>query len=95
MSDKNSDFVQFTRKELRGGTETVSRTEYKGYVIRLRSYHGVTVSISKFNDKGGCTELWKRGWYGLLSNCIQKAKDYIDNHENNLIQTFNKKNNHV
>lgn len=93
MSDKNSDFIQYTKKQLSNGTETVSRTEYKGYVIRLRTYNGASFSISKENSRGGFTEVYIRRYsFGKLSSLLQKAKDYIDNHESNLIEKFNKKN---
>ncbi len=93
MSDQNSDFIQYTKKQLSNGVETVSRTEYKGYVIRLRTYNGASVSISKENIRGGFTEVYIRRYsFGKLSNLLQKAKDYIDNHEGNLIKMFNKKN---
>ncbi|AZA82207.1 hypothetical protein C1637_09745 [Chryseobacterium lactis] len=95
MENKNSDFVQFTKKELKNGTETISKTEYKGYVIRLRTYNGASMSISKENGKG-FTELYKRNYsFGLLSNLLQKAKDYIDNHEDNLIRKFESKNDNL
>ncbi|WP_277496733.1 hypothetical protein [Elizabethkingia anophelis] len=93
MTDKNSDFIQYTKKQLVYGAETVSKTEYKGYVIRIRTYEGASVSINKENGKGGYSELYVRRYsFGKLSNLLQKAKDYIDNHESNLIEKFNLKN---
>ena len=86
-------FDNFKQRQLSMGMETCSTTEYKGYNIFLRAYinSGIKYKIIKpYNGKN--IILREKAWWFMKPNeLLQKAKDYIDNHEVNLIEKFNNK----
>ena len=78
---------------------TESFQEYKGYLIRLRAvtYNGFWYAIIKevpnTKSPNGIKKLYlKQQGYNFIkpNDLLKKAIDYIDNHEINLINKYNK-----
>ncbi len=89
-----SSFDNFKQRELQRGMETMSETEYKGYIIRLRAYaySGITGTIIKVVDSGKRIRLRERTWnFKIPLEFLNDLKIYIDNHEINLINKLEKK----
>jgi len=75
--------------------------EYKGYTVRLRFIKGLRLSgnasysiikyIDNINSPNGKKALYlkQENWtYCLPEKLLERAKNYIDNHEDNLIKKF-------
>ena len=78
---------------------TESFQEYKGYTIRLRAVtnNGFTYDIIKQKPNptspNGVKNIYLRKvsyWYIKPEELLNKAKNYIDNFEDNLINKYNK-----
>lgn len=78
---------------------TESFQKYKGYIIRLRAVtgNGFTYDIIKQKPNelspNGMKNIYLRKvsyWYIKPDILLSKAKNYIDNFENNLIEKYNK-----
>jgi hypothetical protein len=86
-------FDNFKQRQLSRGLETMSETEYKGYIIMLRCYSlsGITAKIIKgYNDRRILLRQQCWTFYEPIK-LLEKMKNYIDNYEINLINTFNKR----
>jgi hypothetical protein len=80
---------------------TESFQNYKGYTIRLRAVtnNGFTYDIIKqrpnITSPNGIKNIYLKKvsyWYIKPDELLNKAKNYIDNFENNLINKYNKSN---
>ena len=83
-----SDFDNFNQRELQRGPETMSETEYKGYIIQLRCYNmsGITGKIIKVSESGKKIRLRERRYnFKRPLDFLNELKTYIDNYEINLI----------
>jgi hypothetical protein len=92
MNTIPSTFDNFKQKKLQRGMETMSETEYKGYIIRLRAYNmsGITGTIIKVSDLGKRIRLRERGYnFKVPIDFLNELKNYIDNYEINLINKLN------
>ncbi len=88
-----SSFDNFKQRELQRGMETMSETEYKGYVIQLRAYNmsGITGKIIKVSDSGKRIRLRARTYnFKNPIDFLNELKNYINNHEINLINKLSK-----
>ena len=88
-----SSFDNFKQRELQRGMETMSETEYKGYVIQLRAYNmsGITGKIIKVSDTGKRIRLRERTYnFKIPIDFLNELKNYIDNYEINLINKLSK-----
>ena len=88
-----SSFDNFKQRELQRGMETMSETEYKGYIIQLRAYNmsGITGKIIKVSDSGKRIRLRLRTYnFKVPINFLNELKNYIDNYEINLINKLSK-----
>lgn len=88
-----SDFENFKQRELKLGTETMSETTYKGYIIRLRAYNfsGINGKIIKVLESGKRKILREKSYnFKIPIDFLNELKNYIDNHEINLINKLNK-----
>lgn len=84
-----NNFDNFKQQELQRGIETISETEYKGYIIRLRAYNmsGISGKIIKVGENGKRITLRERNYNFMLPlNLLTQLKEYIDNFELNLIK---------
>ena len=89
-----SNFDNYKQRKLQGGMETISETEYKGYIIQLRAYNlsGITGRIIKVTDSGKRIRLRERSYnFKIPLNFLNELKNYIENHEVNLINRINSK----
>ena len=89
-----SNFDNFQQREMSSGIETVSETEYKGYLIRLRCYNysGISGKIIKVSDSGKRIIVRERAYNFIKPiDFLNELKHYIDNYECNLISNFNRK----
>jgi len=77
---------------------TESFQEYKGYTIRLRAvtmngfWYSIIKTAPNSTSPNGIKNLYlhQKGWNFIEpKELLQKAKDYIDNHEDNLIKKYN------
>jgi len=83
-----STFDNFQQRKLRLGTETISETEYKGYIIRLRCYNmsGISGKIIKVLENGKRIQLRERAYnFKVPVDFLNELKHYIDNYGDNLI----------
>jgi len=88
-----STFDNFKQRQLQRGLETMSETEYKGYIIMLRAYNmsGITGKIIKISDTGKRIVLRQRTYNFMIPiDFLTELKNYIDNYEINLINKLNK-----
>lgn len=78
---------------------TESHHNYKGYDIRLRAVIGngfwfiISKKVPNENSPGGIrnVNLTRKGFAFILPDILlDKAKEYIDKHEDNLIKNLNK-----
>lgn len=86
-------FDNYQERRLARGIETMSETEYKGYIIRLRCYEGSGIwgKIIKVLDNGKRLQLRERGYNFMIPIVfLNQLKNYIDNHEINLINKIKK-----
>ena len=79
---------------------TESFQEYKGYTIRLRAvtmngfwYSIIKTAPNKTSPNGLKNLYLKEKGYNFIEpkELLQEAKDYIDNHEDNLIKKYNER----
>ena len=87
-----SNFDNFRQRELQRGLETMSETEYKGYIIQLRAYNlsGITGRIIKVVESGKRIKLRERAYnFKIPLDFLNELKNYIDNYEINLIKKLN------
>jgi len=92
MNTIPSTFDNFKQRELQRGMETMSETEYKGYIIQLRAYNmsGITGKIIKLSDLGKRIRLRERTYnFKVPIDFLNELKNYIDNYEINLINKLN------
>lgn len=87
-----SNFDNFKQRKLQRGLETMSETEYKGYILQLRTYNmsGITGKIIKVIDSGKRIRLRERTYnFKIPLDFLKELKNYIDNYEINLINKLN------
>ena len=87
-------FDNYRERELQRGLETMSETEYKGYIIRLRCYNmsGINGKIIKVIESGKKVKLRERSYnFKLPIDFLNELKNYIDNYEINLTNKLNLK----
>ncbi len=83
-----SNFDNFKQRRLQRGLETMSETEYKGYIIQLRCYNmsGISGKIIKAKEDGKRVILRRRSYtFKIPIDFLNELKGYIDNHEANLL----------
>lgn len=91
MNNIPSYFDNFKQRELQRGLETMSETEYKGYIIQLRAYplSGISGKIIKVTDSGKRAILRQRTYnFKVPIELLTELKNYIDNYHTNLIFKF-------
>ena len=89
-----SNFDNYKQRELQRGLETMSETEYKGYIIQLRAYNlsGISGKIIKIISSGKRIRLREKAYnFKIPLDFLNELKKYIDNYEINLINKLNKK----
>ena len=89
-----STFDNYKQRQLQRGLETMSETEYKGYVIQLRCYNmsGITGKIIKVVESGKRIILRERTYnFKVPMDFLNELKNYIDNYEKNLLNKLSSK----
>lgn len=78
-----------SQKQLLLGTETISETPYKGYIIRIRAYNGISGKIIKVSPEGKNIVVRERLYdFFEIDALFTQLKDYIDMYEGRLIQNY-------
>jgi len=88
-----SNFDNYKQRELQRGLETMSETEYKGYIIQLRAYNmsGISGKIIKVISSGKRIKLRERTYnFKIPLDFLNELKNYIDNYEINLTNKLSK-----
>jgi hypothetical protein len=88
-----STFENFQSRQLTLGIETKSETVYGDYKIVLRAYtgSGISYKIMKVLSTGKHLNLRQENWSFFDPHALlQRAKNYIDNHGDNLIKKLEK-----
>ena len=88
-----SNFDNYKQRELQRGLETMSETEYKGYIIQLRAYNmsGISGKIIKVISSGKRIKLRERTYnFKIPLDFLNELKNYIDNYEINLINKLDR-----
>jgi hypothetical protein len=83
-----SNFDNYKQRALQRGLETMSETEYKGYIIQLRAYNisGITGRIIKVAEDEKRIRLRERSYnFKVPIDFLNELKNYIDNYEINLL----------
>ena len=89
-----SNFDNYKQRKLQRGLETMSETEYKGYIIQLRAYNlsGINGKIIKVTSSGKRIRLRERTYnFKIPLSFLNELKSYIDNYEINLTNNLNRK----
>ena len=89
-----SNFDNYKQRELQRGLETMSETEYKGYIIQLRCYNmsGISGKIIKVLEGGKRIRLRERTYnFKVPMDFLNELRNYIDNYEINLLNKISGK----
>ena len=77
-----------SQRKLQRWIETISETDYKGYIIQLRTYplSGITAKAIKVTESGQKVEVLSRKYnFRPPAKLISEMKGRIDQYEENLL----------